>query len=360
MPRLVQASLVVVVASALVNDRSILTTSLGPEEQSLIEENTNSADNETDGDDHRMGLLLWSDGRSATKSLFDTLQASLDMKFCNGRKEPFICIPGDGRHPNSQDCPTTQRLKKCIKRDGYIYGAHIKPIHLNRGTGPKDLTNPWMLMGSAARKVGIELVVSVLRENFLARMVSDFDLQFTEVGRHKGMQKGSQEWLDIADKFFLRRKLKQAFAEEFKRYKQGVKAARLKNISILEFTFADLTTDMCNVVQQIATAMRKLGWAAYLNRPEMLENPACQVLVGHTEVSDHKQDLAGRIGEPAAQKVIKQLTGSKFEWMLDIEAIAPPPGTPLLRGLLRWNESANRKGNRSATRSATRSANKSF
>merc|ERR1719158_881621 len=103
-------------------------------------------------------------GRSATGTFFESLARTFGMMQCNGQKEPFRLVsPKAGA---LQNCPNTAYPYSAI--------AHVKPVHLIDSGQTEPIDTPAKLM-SEAQKAGMTEILTLWRDNQLARHLSSWD-----------------------------------------------------------------------------------------------------------------------------------------------------------------------------------------
>mmetsp|Transcript_11949 Transcript_11949/g.23713 ORF Transcript_11949/g.23713 Transcript_11949/m.23713 type:complete len:348 (+) Transcript_11949:99-1142(+) len=299
------------------------------------------------GSGHCNSVILLSPGRTATDTVSHTLVASSPLSYCHGTKEFF------GHH--------THRVKENLFgcRSQYPHGVyiHVKPEHISPNTpwevpkppppqtmksapsrvaGNTSVSNVAMngrqrtfsnhshaddsllktpeAFFSAAKEVGFGLVVTSFRDNQLARAVSSFELTGNTM-------KGTAR--------FMSQKLVASFEDDILEFNRAVSAAHATGFRVLAITFDEIVGDLCRTAKRIANAAGCSGAQDSSQKTSTQKDGfACRVENGHTEQSHHGLDLVGRVGAQAAQGIVRQLTGTPYEWMLDLNASSWPSGTP--------------------------------
>eukprot|EP00614_Pseudopedinella_elastica_P009628 CAMPEP_0172606686 /NCGR_PEP_ID=MMETSP1068-20121228/26893_1 /TAXON_ID=35684 /ORGANISM="Pseudopedinella elastica, Strain CCMP716" /LENGTH=206 /DNA_ID=CAMNT_0013409483 /DNA_START=600 /DNA_END=1220 /DNA_ORIENTATION=+ len=104
------------------------------------------------------------------------------------------------------------------------------------------------------------------------------------------------------------------FEKVVKRQNRALAAAMANHFKIVSINFNDIVQDLCGTSRRIA----------YEASCPVFH---CRKEVSHTQTSHRKRTLDGRIGPEAAGAVRIQLTGTPYEWMLDLGATSWPKGT---------------------------------
>lgn len=234
-------------------------------------------------------VILYSPGRTATDTVSETVIDSTALSYCH-IKEYY----GHGLKPSEAN------LKRCYDSKRGKGGAyiHVKPEHITFiGSRSSDapqghLTNPEQFF-NAARKVGFTTVITSFRDNQLARSVSSYEM------KRRSPMDARRTWIE--------NDLKEHFKSQVLLFNRGVLAAKQNNFTMLAITFNEIVGDLCGTVEKVVKFAQCTRFK-------------CRQGIGHTDKSHHDRSLAGRIGEEAAASVVKQLKGSAYEWMLDLEA----------------------------------------
>ncbi len=309
----------------------------------------------------RLGVILWSEGRSATGSLADTVVFQARWKFCNRNKEGFK-PPWIGCHKPQLQCLKGQKyyyyryeisptvldrtaLKLCMKKKELF--LHVKPWHVT-GTwydgrvfrGKRQIPEGIEMAAediepiksadsffAAAASAGFGTVIVSVRENVLARMVSFFEEQYNHVENVTKGLKGT--FAEEAETFFMEgpRKAKRKrwphfgdtmsdgalvskMAAELRLFAEGVRAAEESGFNIIKFMFEEVTKDLCRSSNR---------FFAELGREIESQND-CVPEVTHRGVLKNKTEktLTDRVGLTVATNWKAQLSGTKHEWMLGL------------------------------------------
>lgn len=249
------------------------------------------------------GLVMWSYGRSATGSFMKSLQKTTGLSFCNGEKESFF-------FEKTKQRLTSSALKTCMHRSQRL--THVKPYHLV--TVDSDLRTPHDFF-NAAYEAGYRIVVASFRENQLARDVSSYknDWQFINVSRAIAAAGGIENWarhrleMDQANRSLIER-----YEADRKFYNLGVKAAKELGFTVVACNFADMVVDMCQCVR---LALQTL--------PDQNASK-CSELEVHEGGASRNDTLESSVPPTVAAEIRKSLLGTKYEWMLDLEAMDWP------------------------------------
>uniref|UniRef100_A0A7S2SV38 Uncharacterized protein n=1 Tax=Rhizochromulina marina TaxID=1034831 RepID=A0A7S2SV38_9STRA len=264
------------------------------------------------------GAILLSFGRSATDTLAETVISSSSFQFCQGTKEYFK----DGGPAHGS--PSADKLKSCMRWYGKSGGVfiHVKPWHIILAQKEGRLSDPESFF-RVAKAAGFSQVVASFRDNQLAREVSSYEQSVHYIkGKTKVAHKGEEH--------FSGHNIVEAFRKDVSKYNRCVNAAHNAGLPLLFFDFDYVTHNLCAATKQIVQASvasirdanRGSGGCA---TPSFTK---CHEIIGHTTISHRKRSLSGRIGKEAAEYVTEQLTGTEFEWMLNLSATVWPAGTP--------------------------------
>jgi hypothetical protein len=242
-------------------------------------------------------VILYSPGRTATDTVSETVIDSTSLSYCR-MKEYY----GHGLKP------TFSNLKSCYESKISKGGAyvHVKPEHITfKGSqetkAPSShLVNPEQFF-NAAKKIGFSTVITSFRDNQLARSVSSYEM------KKRSEEEARRSWIDID--------LKEHFKSQVLLFNRGVIAAKQNNFTMLAITFNEIVADLCGTANKVSQFAKCSKFQ-------------CKVGIGHTDKSHHDRTLAGRIGAEAAASVLKQLTNTPYEWMLDLEASEWPKSIP--------------------------------
>jgi hypothetical protein len=238
-------------------------------------------------------VILLSPGRTATDTISRTIVRSTSLRYCYEIKEYF----SHGIQPSAG------KLKNCYdehKGHGGVW-IHVKPehIHLDHSSGA-SLKTPEEFF-EAAHEAGFKVVATSFRDNQLAREISSFEMK---VGPSDSLiEQINQQQANVQLVAFFEMKI-----QEFNR---GVQAAKTSRMAIVPITFSEIVEDVCGTGERVAAAA---GCAEF----------TCSEFDGHTDQSHHDRTLAGRVGNATAALIVKQLTGTPYEWMLDLDAITWP------------------------------------
>jgi len=186
----------------------------------------------------------------------------------------------------------------------------VKPSHITEGRGRwkrtadmgKDDTfvrNPDEFFRTS-RDLGARFVVASRRENMLAQLISSYELTTGFDGDHKTDHK----------KF---RNITGHFERSVNQYNDAVRGAMKAGFEILPTSFNEIVGDLCGTTQRIAKAANCTCYK-------------CLQEVQHTGTSRREKTPENRIGRAAWASVKAQLSGTPYEWMLDLKASWWPKG----------------------------------
>jgi hypothetical protein len=279
-------------------------------------------------DDEKVpGLFLWAFGRTSTGSFSRTLQTAVATSLCNDGKEGFA----------GKEALTSGALLRCAEvarqQKAQVLFTHLKPWHIAQAAQiepRKDDVDPTPLYSEdllfrAAKRAGFRTVVGIFRENQLALSVSATRLNLgNKIGRENAHVRGLAQLMTA-----LNRPGASAVAQfDRKRlqYMRGLAAARRHGLNVLTSGFDEATRDMCSLVRNaLALTMGDGAWS---------ECP-CEVHIDHmraealnrTGVPDRerfKYRQLDTLEHTAVRRVRSELTGTKYEWMLDLHQEQPP------------------------------------
>lgn len=255
-------------------------------------------------------LLLWAHGRSATETLFGTLEKDAHVHPCYGVKEAFKRESRTLSYASLMHCARTA----CREDTKCAVGTHLKPSHL-RGNSSELQTTPEFV--AAADQAGWRLMVVVYRRNSLARFVSSWELTHyrhtTNLKRRHSTQHSFTGMI-------------RTFEEQDRSLLVGIEAAlATPGWRVLALDFLDVTQKLCRSSGAVRQELRELGHT-WLHPYVPGEEENCRTHVGHTKTSHSEEPLAKRLGsERAANMIRAQLNGTVYEWMLDLKREVPPP-----------------------------------
>ncbi len=246
------------------------------------------------------GVAIWSLGRCATGTFADSVKESGGLVYCNNRKEGFGFV-GLSDH----------ELERCLARARRRRTAaltHVKPQHLV--IQRSRLQSPEAFMGALVG-AGFHGVVTIRRQNHLARLVSSFENRLVEWGFSKDDESRNHSKVTRrALKFFATPvrtiEWEAAFLE------RGYDEAKRLGMRVLELDFVDVVSHVCAAVTE--------ALATFLPGAES----TCVEQHSHKGASRRDQGLAGRIGPAAAALVEDALAETPYAWMLDLKATRWP------------------------------------
>lgn len=207
-------------------------------------------------------------------------------------------------------------MQKCIDQKGSKgWYLHVKPEHIQgRDTkGKHQVLNTPDDFFAAARDVGFVAVVLNFRDNQLARQISSFEMSHG-VGERFGP--GTPEFLPDAHKSFVKTNMVSVFEEQAQLYNNAVLGAKRSGLHIEHLTFYNVTHNICRAAHVVAQVCAHC--------PEF----KCTEDVRNFKAAAHKRTLDERVGPSAAASIITQLTGTSYEWMLDLSASSWPSDVP--------------------------------
>lgn len=241
------------------------------------------------------GVIFYASGRSATGTFCDTLLKNTGMQYCKQHgdriKEAF---------KDSNKLTNAGKLEKCFERNRVTL-VHLKPQHVG--------IEPNVFWPAVKRSNAAQLIILVRRHNVLARQVSSFELT------HKKQKLDDEGTGSFRNILKLIKNVGVAFETD-------AQLAALEGLTILEFDFIDVVTDLCSATNKVKQAMREMKWAASLS----LTQETCKEKIGHTSTSHKDRSLAGRVGSKSAKLITGQMVDTPYEWMLNLSMAYPPPG----------------------------------
>eukprot|EP00931_Biecheleriopsis_adriatica_P046811 TRINITY_DN2692_c0_g1_i2.p1 TRINITY_DN2692_c0_g1~~TRINITY_DN2692_c0_g1_i2.p1 ORF type:complete len:352 (+),score=48.45 TRINITY_DN2692_c0_g1_i2:74-1129(+) len=249
------------------------------------------------------GILLWSEGRSASDSLMKTLQRTTGLEFCNGHEESFK----GGNNPVNVTL-SFESLQRCIQKGELL--MHVKPSHLTTKTSM--LRTPEAFFDAAFR-AGFKLAIANFRENQLARDVSSFE---QDLKRHENnTEEYALQQLHCESPI-------EHYEEDRRVYSAGFQAATKAGFTVAPLSFSDISASTCTCVLKI---MVLYNGSTNLN---------CTPVVTHREKSHREASLEERTTKKAASCIRSALSNTSYSWMLDLTAddwpseIVPPLPVP--------------------------------
>eukprot|EP00931_Biecheleriopsis_adriatica_P111672 TRINITY_DN860_c1_g1_i1.p1 TRINITY_DN860_c1_g1~~TRINITY_DN860_c1_g1_i1.p1 ORF type:complete len:366 (-),score=55.74 TRINITY_DN860_c1_g1_i1:60-1157(-) len=245
------------------------------------------------------GILLWSEGRSASGSFMFTLQQTTGFEFCNENKESF----------NVKDSTLSfESLERCIQKGQLL--AHVKPEHLTRSKSV--LRTPEAFMDAAFR-AGFKMLITNFRENQLARDVSSFEL----AASHEGYDRE-----ELALERIRYTSAVQAYEKDRRIFNDGINAATKAGFTLVPMSFSAVTASTCTCALK--------AMVLYSGRSDL----NCVAEVQHDVTSHREASLEERTTKKAASGIRDALSNTSYAWMLDLTAedwpseIRPPLPVP--------------------------------
>jgi len=241
------------------------------------------------------GVLLYSEGRSATESLFHAIATVSGCKIKTVNDEY-----GGESFKRTAGVPVAGLNLSMAAGARYV---HVKEGHIARGLKqPNRVRSPTQLM-QLARAAGFTTVVIHLRSNEFARYLS-------------GLEYGCSGECAPKYKNLCAEGLTQRLGLAGRRAEGGVRAARDAGLAVVLTTFEDVVEDACSVASSVLRVYNKVSAAAA--RHSVVSSRS-----GRTRLA-----LKDRIGERAHECVVKALSPlPAFRWMLDGNGtrLRPPP-----------------------------------
>ena len=282
---------------------------------------------------HTPALLLWAHGRSATDTLFGTLENDAHIRGCNGVKEGF-----------AHDKVSESKLLTCVRTactrqaSSCIVGTHIKPMHLHGSALP---TPPQLI--NAAHRANWRLMIAQYRPNHLAAMVSSFELM---AGLQHVTDPRSLESKGLAH-FGI--DLPAFFASMDQQLVSGVETAVALGWRVVALDFSDITHSLCNSSIVVRRELHALGHtslaSSIVDTRAAASGHACRPHIGHTSTSHRSLPWYLRVGgERVAARVRAQLNGTIYEWMTAVARDVPPPAYLQRSAYLRYVRAAAARG----------------
>jgi hypothetical protein len=201
---------------------------------------------------------------------------------------------------------TKDNLQRCKEQTSSLY-IHVKPSHImgahihEEGNTLTSVTNFFRKV----RNIGIDRIITTYRPNVLARKVSSYEqLQYRAL---KGQIKLVP--FQSADAVL------KGMAGSAKMYNRGYEAMVKSGIIPHFYKFTDATFRTCETIKKITTYMNCDG--AFI----------CREKDGQTAISHRQKSLGERIrNEELAQNITDTLTGTPYEWMLNLSENSWPSG----------------------------------
>lgn len=269
----------------------------------------------SDASDNRnpYGIFLWAMGRSATATFYNTLIATakvagIRISSCFGRKEGF-------RNLAITEAGMAQCLQDARKEGADAWFLHIAPNnrHINSDVSV-DVIFSWAVQS------GVKLVVSINRQNQLARWIS---VQEHQEARGKGLsvsnKKHSTAWnmsvLNDAKDEFSR------FPQYLGHYCHGLSMSNMLGVETVELDFADFIAAPCNPVKNV---LRRVfshiehSTDTVQSQTAAALDSACTEIKKHTGTSKRQWSLEDRVGTQAMEWWISVLSPTRKRWMLDL------------------------------------------
>jgi len=151
------------------------------------------------------------------------------------------------------------------------------------------------------------LLVFVYRHNKLAQWVSYAELS----------KKAREEFWGAASGAPTKR-LIDDWEDTCRNLKEAEETAAAVGMRVVKLDFLEIARDSCGAARMILRA-----WLHDVPETE-LETLECFPVSGHKTV--HAEGLSLRVGASAADAVVEELTGTVYEWMLDLNATRWPHG----------------------------------
>jgi len=270
------------------------------------------------------GIMIWAAGRSGTTSFWETLnswveRAGMSIAPLCGLKEPFH----ERREVLSQE-----NWLRCLAENSGPHFEHIKPMHLVTAKTKALQTPEGMFL--LAHRMGVKVVVTVDRKNWLARKVSAGERYMADV-LGKRNTPNSEARIDFMNRFFGYKnetETKEEWLERNSHFEmedaeeldRGKDIARQLGLRVLTFTYRKDGWPCDEVNRTLEAAVQEGVFPRHPQGP-------CTMKHGVSDGSSfHELTLEQRVGPEAAAIIQDALTGSRDEWMLDLEKEGPPPG----------------------------------
>eukprot|EP00635_Sarcinochrysidales_sp_CCMP3193_P009654 CAMPEP_0118899150 /NCGR_PEP_ID=MMETSP1166-20130328/5833_1 /TAXON_ID=1104430 /ORGANISM="Chrysoreinhardia sp, Strain CCMP3193" /LENGTH=391 /DNA_ID=CAMNT_0006838271 /DNA_START=21 /DNA_END=1196 /DNA_ORIENTATION=- len=282
------------------------------------------------------GVVLWSEGRSATGTLAQAIQKS-GINECNDEE-------GRPAKEGFQEDLRLSAFSACVK-EFRSYGTvftHIKPRWLwEHGGKWASASSPssWTSLRTtrelfqALWDAGFTIVVANIRENMLSRDLSAMELDLFRTHGEGSFADDRARFRLAEDRFCTReRGLAQEFEEAQDFWQQGIIDALRLGFQIVTITFDDITSeDACPSVGQVFSLLAKARETKYqgdefLPPPLVFNDTLChESTATHTGFSHNGVALEDRVGPNAARCIVTQLQGTASAWMLQDHAGTPAP-----------------------------------
>ena len=207
-------------------------------------------------------------------------------------------------------------MQKCIDQKGSNgWYLHVKPEHIQKRDtkGKNQVLNTPDDFFAAAREVGFVAVVVNFRDNQLARQISSFEMSHG-VGQKFGP--GTPEFLPDARRNFVEVNIINVFEEQAQLYNNAVLGAKHSGLHVEHLTFYNVTHKICDAAHVVAQV------CGHCPKFECTED------VRNFNAAAHKRSIDERVGPTAAASLAEQLTGTPYEWMLDLSASSWPSNVP--------------------------------
>ena len=246
------------------------------------------------------GVAIWSLGRCATGTFADSVKESAGLVYCNNRKEGFGFV---GLSPD--------QLERCLARAARRRTSaltHVKPQHL---VIPQSRLRTPEAFARALKAAGFHGVVTIRRQNHLARLVSSFENRVAEWGLRDEPRNHSK----------VERRALKFFAAPLRTMEWEAAILERGHAEMARLGMAAVELDFVDVVAHVCAAV-----AAALVALVPGATSTCVEQVSHMAASKRHESLAGRVGPSAARLVEDALAGTPYAWMLDLKATAWPDG----------------------------------
>jgi hypothetical protein len=200
---------------------------------------------------------------------------------------------------------TKDNLQRCKEQTSSLY-IHVKPSHImgahihEEGNTLTSVTNFFRKV----RNIGIDRIITTYRPNVLARKVSSYELFWSHV-------KEGQTFVPFQSADAVLK----GMAGSAKMYNTGYEAMVKSGIIPHFYKFTDATFRTCETIKKITTYMNCDG--AFI----------CREVDGQMKTSHRQKSLGERIrNEELAQNITDTLTGTPYEWMLNLSENSWPSG----------------------------------
>lgn len=260
----------------------------------------------------RKGILLFSEGRSATTSISNTLVNSniTSLSFCNGHKESFILNP-----------PTRKRLDRCFHgRNNDIVYAHVKPIHIKNYEKAIEVIK----FINNAHAAGFGFIIVNKRQNALARAISSAELKYESLVRESSRAANKQKelFLQMESRFSKPSNLISFIETNYVAIELGRMRAQVLGMALLEFDFVDLIQNLCSVSEKITFLMSEIG---YIRKADLNNVKCTEVKAKSFKSNQHRtKTLAERVGTKSARILTDFFSETPYSWMLNLSATEWP------------------------------------